>query len=321
MSTPTPDIVEAEAAAGAGPGMRARAALVAELAGGRTVATTLRSDPPLTLRRTPATGPGRPTGLTVHLVGSAAGPVGGDDLGLAVTVGPGARLDIRSVAAALAYPGPRALPSQLATGVEVGPGAALTWRPEPTVLVAGCDHRSTTHITLADGATLVWQEVVVLGRHHEATGSLLQRLRVDVGGRPLLRNDLAVGPRWPASLGPAGVGDAGALGTAVVVDAPPPADGPPEAAGPGGVRAAALRLTDTATLVTALGARAEDVAAALVAVTAPLAGRSCMTRTLGAIVTTRAGATSPGGRVAPLGSAVDAWRAVTRSAGRRWPGR
>jgi urease accessory protein len=266
--------------------MRARAAIHAELAGrrpgtsGRTVATTLRSDPPLTLRRTPATGGGKPDDLTVHLVGSAAGPVGGDDLGLAVSVGPGARLDVGSVAAALAYPGPSGRSSHLDVRADVGRGATLAWHPEPTVLVAGCDHRATTRVVVAEGATLVWQEVVVLGRHGEPSGSLLQRLRVDVAGRPALRNDLAVGPRWPASLGPAGVAGARALGTAVVVGpgAPPPAEAHPGAAG-GDVRAAALRVTDTTTLVVALGRRAEEVTGALVAAVTRLAGQSCMTRT------------------------------------------
>ena len=49
------------------------AAVVAELAGDRTRCTTLRSDPPISLRDTP-------DGL--YLVASGAGPVGGDDLHL-----------------------------------------------------------------------------------------------------------------------------------------------------------------------------------------------------------------------------------------------
>lgn len=191
--------------------MHASATLVADRPAGsrRTRYTTLRSAPPLTLR---ATGDD-----LVHLVGSAAGPVGGDELCLSVTVGAGSRLTVRSVAASLVMPGPTGAPSSLDVDVDVAAGATLHWLPEPTIVVRGCGHRATTHIRLAAGAELVWREVVVMGRHDEAPGSLLQRLRVDLDGRPLVRNDLAVGPRWPGSLGPAGVGNARAVATALVV--------------------------------------------------------------------------------------------------------
>ena len=68
--------------------MRAHAHLVVERdADGRSVVRTLRSAAPLTLLPVR----GRPV---VHLVGSAAGPLGGDDLTLTVEVGPHARLTI-----------------------------------------------------------------------------------------------------------------------------------------------------------------------------------------------------------------------------------
>lgn len=229
--------------------MRAAAVLVAELsaASGSSRCTTLRSDPPLTLR---ATAEG-----TVHLVGTAAGPVGGDDLRLSVTVRAGAELVVRSVAASVVLPGPRPgpAPSSLTIEASVGTGASLCWLPEPTILVRGCDHRAAAHLDLAPDAELVWREVVVLGRHGEPPGSLLQRLRVDVGGQPLLRNDLAVGPRWPGSLGPAGVGDARAAATALVVG---PAAGRLPHVGVDEVRAAVLPLGDRAALVTMLAPHA-----------------------------------------------------------------
>jgi urease accessory protein len=106
---------------------------------------------------------------------------------------------------------------------------------------------------------------VVLGRYAEPSGSLLQRLRVDVGGQPAVRNDLAVGPRWPASQGPAGVGDARALGTAVLVNVAPDEDA---LAGSAGVRAAALRLSGDAWLVSVLAPSAEAVTTALARATA-----------------------------------------------------
>ncbi len=213
--------------------MRASAILVADRPPGsaRTRCTTLRSAPPLTLR---ATGDD-----LVHLVGSAAGPVGGDALRLSVTVGADCRLVVRSVAASLVMPGPTGAPSSLDVDVDVAARAVLHWLPEPTIVVRGCDHRATTHLRLATGSEVVWREIVVLGRHDEAPGSLLQRLRVDLDGAPLVRNDLPVGPLWPGSLGPAGAGDARAVATALVV-------GPAAAAlrvdPPSGVRAAVLPL-------------------------------------------------------------------------------
>ena len=234
--------------------MRACATIVAErgAAAGRTRCTTLRSAPPLTLR---ATGPG-----LVHLVGSAAGPVGGDELRLAVDLAAEAALTVRSVAASIVLPGPSGSPSSLDLDVTVGAGATLRWLPEPTIAVHGCDHRATSRIRLAAGARLVWREVVVLGRHDEGPGSVLQRLRVDLDGRPVLRNDLAVGPRWPGSLGPAGVGEGRAVATALVVG-PEAARVRVEAAP--GVRAAVLPLDGPPALVSVLADRPLDAVAAL----------------------------------------------------------
>lgn len=225
-------------------GMRAAATLVAERVGERTRCPTVHSEPPLALRLTSGIGDEE---ASVHLVGSAAGPVGGDELSLAISLGAEARVAVRSVAAAAVLPGPsrggaagEAAASHVDVVVDVGAGGRLRWLPEPTILVDGCDHRSSTYITLDATAALVWREVVVLGRHGEPSGSLLQRLRVDIGGHPLLRNDVAVGPRWPTSRGPAGVG-AGtrAVATALVVGVSP--DDLPAALPSGaGLRAAVL---------------------------------------------------------------------------------
>jgi urease accessory protein len=209
----------------------------------------LRSDPPLTFRETPA-------GL--HWIGSAAGPIGGDDLALDVELEDAAALVLSSVAASMAHPGPSGEPSSFRLTARVGEGAELRWQPRPLVLVRGCDHRATTELDLAAGARVVWREEVVLGRHDEPTGSLAQRLVVDRAGLPLLRTELAVGPRWPGSLGPAGVAGARAVGSLLLVGmAPDPA------VTPATVRLAVQVLDASAVLVTALGDRAADIGAAL----------------------------------------------------------
>jgi urease accessory protein len=214
------------------------AAVVAERTGDRTRCTTLRSAPPISLRDTP-------DGL--YLVASGAGPVGGDDLHLDVQVRPDASLVVRSAAASMALPGPAGEPSSLRVRARVH--GSLRWEPEPTILVAGCDHRATTTIDLALGATLVWREVVVLGRHDEPTGSLLQRLRVDRAGAPLLRTELPVGPRWPGAAGPAGTDGALVVTSLLVV-------GLDEPVLPDEEHGAVLRLADDAWLLTALTGRA-----------------------------------------------------------------
>lgn len=200
---------------------------------GGTRCTTLRSAPPISLRET-AEG--------LFLVASGAGPVGGDDLELDVAVGAGASLVVRSAAAQLVLPGPTGAPSTLTVRARVE--GSLVWGPEPTVLVAGCDHTTTVHLDLAGGASVDWRETVVLGRHGEASGSMLQRLVVERGGRPLLRNEVALGPRWPGSEGPASTNGARVVTSTLIVGR-----GAPRAPDGGAV----LQLAHDAWLVTCLG--------------------------------------------------------------------
>ena len=120
------------------------------------------------------------------------------------------------------------------------------------LLAKGCDHRTTTRIRLDPGSALVFREVVVLGRHQEASGSLCQDIRVDVDERPLLRSTLLLGPCWPHADGPAGVDHARAVAQTLVVGAEPAACGvgaPVE-----GVRSAVMALGPDAVLVSEITA-------------------------------------------------------------------
>lgn len=129
-------------------------------------------------------------------VSSAAAPVGGDELALTVDVAPGAVADIGTVAAMLVWPsaardGAR---SSLVTTVRVWRGAHLTWRPEPTVSIAGSNHLVRTTIDLAEGATCEVVEEYALGRHDEPSGDLLTELRITRDGRGLLHHGERFGP-------------------------------------------------------------------------------------------------------------------------------
>jgi urease accessory protein len=222
--------------------MRATARLVAVAgeAGGTRMAV-LRSQSPLVLRRT---GP-----ADVHLVGGAAGPLGGDELRLDIDVGPGAELRLRTVAASVALPGGDGSASRLELRARVAAGARLEWLPEPLIAAAGCCHVAAATVDLAAGARLVWREELVCGRYGEEPGDARLALAVDYDGGPLYRNALAVGPGAPGWHGPAVLGGARAAGSVLLVE-PAWAEHPP-AATVLGPTAAVLPLAGPAVLVTA----------------------------------------------------------------------
>ncbi|OJF11407.1 urease accessory protein UreD [Couchioplanes caeruleus] len=195
--------------------MRAEASIVAEADGrGGTRLTTLRGESPLLPRRTGSrAGPG----ATVHLVGGAAGPLCGDDLRLTITVGPGASLSVRSVAAQLALPGRAGTPpSRLVVSATVAAGGALLWAPEPLIAAAGCHHLAITDVTVDEGGTLAWRDDLVCGRHAEESGDVRADVTVRYAGRTLHRHELAVGPSAPGWSGAAVLGGARAVGTLIL---------------------------------------------------------------------------------------------------------
>lgn len=183
-------------------------------AGGATRLPVLASQVPLVLRRTPD---------AVYVVGGAAGPVGGDELGLRITVGPGAFLRVRTAAASVALPGPDGLESVLRVSVGVGAGGRLEYLPEPVVLAARARHATIITVALAAGASLLLRDEMLLGRDGEDGGAGRSVLRADYGGRPLLRQSLEVSGTDPACLGPAVLAGHRAVGTLLQVS--PAADG------------------------------------------------------------------------------------------------
>jgi urease accessory protein len=178
--------------------------------GGVTRLPVLASQAPLVLRRTPA---------AVYLVGGAAGPIGGDELALRITVGAGAILRLRSAAASIALPGLDGRESVLGVSVSVATGGRLEYLPEPAVVSAGARHATLVSVALAAGASLVLRDELLLGRHGEAGGSARTVLRVDYAGRPLLRQSLSVSGTDRASLGPAVLAGHRAVGSLLLVNA------------------------------------------------------------------------------------------------------
>lgn len=167
----------------------------------------------------------------MYLVGGAAGPLGGDRLRLEIEVRPGAVLRLRSVAAAVALPGPVGGASTLDIVATVAPGGLLDVAPEPLVAAAGARHTTRVRVDLADGAGLRWREVLVCGRHGEGPGYTRTELTVRHAGRPLLAHALSVGVGAPGWASPAVLGTARAAGTLLyagteVEHAPPAGAGP-----------------------------------------------------------------------------------------------
>ncbi|WP_127503154.1 urease accessory protein UreD [Actinoplanes solisilvae] len=232
--------------------MRARSRVVAESDGhGGTRLTELRSESPLLLRRTGA--------RTVHLVGGGAGPLRGDDLRLEIEVGPGATLEIRSVAAQLALPGRAHLPpSRLEIHATVAGGASLRWLPEPLIAAAGCDHLTVTRVEVAEGGSLLWRDDLVCGRHDEDSGTVRTDTTIRYAGSTLYRHELSAGPAAPGWSGPAVLGEGRAIGTVVAVPAsllPPATSGPADFA--------IMPLAGPGALATAVAADLRPVRAAL----------------------------------------------------------
>lgn len=240
--------------------MRARAHLATEHeerpgGRGRSRVTTLRSESPLMLRLTHPKGrepwtSGAPDVARVCLAAGAAGPIGGDRFDLRVDVGPRSTLVLREVSSTLLLPGPDGAQSCTRVTVHVGAAATLVWLPEPVIAARGCHHVNDVRVDLEPGARMVLREELLLGRHGESPGTAHQQLRVRLDGRPLLHQQLSVGPDAPAWGSPAVTAGRRALGTLLVVDPGWAEELPP--ATPLDGDAAVLPLSGPAVLVSAV---------------------------------------------------------------------
>jgi urease accessory protein len=205
--------------------VRARARVVVECgADGRSVVRELRSQPPLALLPQRGAAAARSPAATVHMVGSATSPLGGDDVALDVEVGPGADLVLTGVAATLALPGQAGRPSHLVIRLRVADGAGLQFLPEPTVVTRRADHHGELHVELGAGARLRCRDVLVAGRSGEPPGRFRGLVRVTDGARPLLVQEQELGdPELRSSA--AHLAGRRVLGTEVLVWDEDPADG------------------------------------------------------------------------------------------------
>ncbi|MET8779358.1 urease accessory protein UreD [Nocardia sp. NPDC004654] len=182
---------------------------------------------------------------TVHLVGTAATPLGGDELHISVTVGQGARLAVRSVAATIALPAATTRISCARWLFEVAEGGELDVETEPLIVAGGADHRAVTTVRLAADARLRLRERVQIGRAGEDRGAWRGDLIADLDGLPLLRHRLELGCA-------AATDDALSASRALDSELVYPDDRPVETFG---LHATRLPLAAGGSLFTAVGAR------------------------------------------------------------------
>ncbi len=217
-------------------------------------------------------------GATLWIVGSAACPVGQDDITFTLDVGPGVTADVRGVAATIVYTA-TGEGTSIRTRLVVGDGAALHWAPEPVIVTALARHRSCTEVHAAEGATVRVDETLVLGRQGETSGVISSGVVVARDGATVLRSSFDTGlPGWD---GPGGTDGADVVGTRLLLGpshgsspvevAPTPplrADLPPDrpASAP---RATVLRTEHGDRLVVAVGDSPAQVAARLDAIAVP----------------------------------------------------
>ena len=128
---------------------------------------------------------------TVHLLSAAATPLGGDTIAIRIIVEQGARLRLRSAAAAVALPGASTLTSR--THWEIEATGSLDVDLEPTVVAAAARHVSSVVLFLHDEGRVRFRERVQIGRCGEREGFWSGSLHADRNDRPLLRHRVELG--------------------------------------------------------------------------------------------------------------------------------
>lgn len=128
---------------------------------------------------------------TVHLVSTAATPLGGDTIDVRVIVEAGARLQVRSVAAMMVLPGAATTRSRSSWDLEVA--GELDLDPEPTVIAGGSSHQARTRLQIADAGRVRLRERVQVGRSGEEHGFWEGSLYVDHDALPVMRHRVELG--------------------------------------------------------------------------------------------------------------------------------
>ncbi len=189
-------------------GRSAEAELTFAVGGGRTVLARQRVPYPFHVTRTFALDREGPDIATLYLQSASGGLYRGDDLGLAVTVRPGARAHVTTQSATVVHDTGGA-PARQRAALRAMAGALLAYAPEPLILFPGAALASATRLVVDPSA----RAILVDGfTWHDLPGSqhvfdvLRQRLEiVDASGRCLVReHGVLAGPEALSPASPLG---------------------------------------------------------------------------------------------------------------------
>jgi urease accessory protein len=158
----------------------ARTAVVVEPGG---VLGELACAPPLTLRQVHSDAPDR---CELRLVGTAAGPLAGDNLSVSLQLRAGARATLRATGASLAQ-GRGGGGAALSIRADLAESSDLVADPGALIVCAGSRVDVRVELALAVDAAVEWRELIVLGRTGEPAGQATLRWDVTRAGQPVLR--------------------------------------------------------------------------------------------------------------------------------------
>jgi urease accessory protein len=162
----------------------ARTTAVVEAGG---VLGELSCAPPLTLRQVHGETRDR---CELRLVGTAAGPLAGDDLSVWLRLRPDAEATLRATGATVAQGRGPGHPAALSIRADLADGADLIADPGALVVCQGSRIDVRVELTLGADAGVEWRELIVLGRTGEPPGRATLRWNVTRLGRPVLRQFL-----------------------------------------------------------------------------------------------------------------------------------
>jgi urease accessory protein len=147
--------------------------------------------PPLTLRQVYSEVRDR---CELRLVGTAAGPLAGDDLSVWVRLRPGAKATLRATGASVAQGRGQGAAAALSIRADLADGADLVADPGALVVCRGSRIDVRVELTLGAGAAVEWRELIVLGRTGEPPGRATLSWDVTRLGRPVLRQFVDLDP-------------------------------------------------------------------------------------------------------------------------------
>lgn len=137
--------------------------------------------------------------VLVHLHNLSGGILAGDRLALHIELEAGSSAQITTTGATRLYKHrPGAGDSEQHTAISIGAGALLEYLPDAVIPYASSRHTQRTNITLADGATLFWWEVLAPGRQESGERFLFDRLCIETdvraARRPVLKEKFVLEP-------------------------------------------------------------------------------------------------------------------------------